>query len=115
MRIPALYTLNEAETAQVISMIAAKEHEDNNRPVNLHGKRTHLSQSEVKEYIICSIPGIGPVVASNLLKYFGSVEKVLTAPREELMKVELVGRKTSNRIRELAGERYDPQNHHTIK
>lgn len=107
MRVPTLYTLNEAETAQVISMIAAKEQIDKNRPVSLHGKRSRLSQSEAKEYTVSSLPGIGPVVARNLLRHFGSVEKVMTAPREELMKVEHVGSRTADRIRELAGGRYD--------
>lgn len=79
MRIPTLYTLNEAETAQVISMIAAKEQGDRNRPFNPHGKRSRLSQSEAKEYIVSSLPGVGPVAAGNLLRHFGSVEKVMTA------------------------------------
>lgn len=106
MRIPTLYTLNEAETAQVISMIAAKEQGDRNRPFNPHGKRSRLSQSEAKEYIVSSLPGIGPVAAGNLLRHFGSVERVMTAPREELMKVERVGARIAERIRELAGRRY---------
>ncbi len=49
MRIPTLYTLNEADTAQVIIMIAAKEQEKRNRPFNLHKKRSHLSQSEASK------------------------------------------------------------------
>ena len=107
MRIPTLYTLNEAETAQVISMIAAKEQGDRNRPFNPHGKRSHFSQGEAKEYIVSSLPGVGPVAAGNLLRHFGSVEMIMTAPREELMKVERVGARIADRIRELAGGRYD--------
>ncbi len=107
MRIPTLYTLNEVETAQVIGMIAAKEQTDKNRPFSLHGKRSHLSRNEAKEYIVSSIPGVGPIVAGNLLRHFGSVENIMTAPREELMKVELVGSKIAERIRELAGRKYE--------
>lgn len=107
MRIPALFTLNEAETAQVIIMIAEKEQCNRKRPFNQHGKRSHLSQTEAKEYVVSSILGIGPTVARNLLLHFGSVESIMTAPREELMKVERVGSGTADRIRGLAGERYD--------
>jgi len=107
MRIPTLYTLNEAETAQVISMIASKEQNGKTRPFNLHGKRSRLSQTEVKEYILSSLPGIGQVASRNLLNHFGSVENVLTAPQEELIKVERVGLKTAKRIREIAGGRYE--------
>jgi ERCC4-type nuclease len=106
MRIPTLYTLNEAETAQVICMIAEKEQSDKSMRFNFHGKRNRLSQSETKEYVVSSIPGIGTVVAGNLLRYFGCVENVLTAPVHELMKVDRVGRRIANRIRKLAGERY---------
>ncbi len=108
MRIPTLYTLNEAETAQVIGMIAEKE-QDGRNAFNPHGKRSRLSQDGAKEYLVSSIPGIGPVAAGNLLRHFGSVEKVITAPREELMKVERVGARIAGRIRELAGGRYGPK------
>jgi Fanconi anemia group M protein len=107
MRIPALITLNEAETAQVIIMIAEKEQCNRKRPFNQHGKRSRHSQTEAKEYVVSSILGIGPTVARNLLLHFGSVESIMTAPREELMKVERVGSGTADRIRGLAGERYD--------
>ena len=107
MRIPALFTLNEAETAQVITMIAEKEQGNRNKPFNHHGKRSHLSNREAKEYIVSSILGIGPTVAKNLLLHFGSVENIMTAPRDELMKVERVGSSTADRIRRLAGGLYD--------
>lgn len=107
MRIPTLYTLNEAETAQVIGMIAAKEQGNRNRQFNPHGKRSGLSQSGAKEYLVSSIAGVGPVAAGNLLRHFGSVENVMIAPREELMKVERVGRRTAERIRKLAGGWYE--------
>ena len=102
MRIPTLYTLNAAETAQVIFMIAQKEQDCRKKPFNLHGKRSHLSQSELKEYVVSSIPCIGPVVAGNLLDHFGGVEKIMTAEREELMKVDRVGSKIADNIRKLA-------------
>jgi len=107
MRIPTLYTLNEAETAQVIIMIASKEQEDRNKSFSPHGKRSRLSQREAKEYIVSSLPGVGPVAAGSLLRHFGSVERIMTAPREELMKVERVGARIAERIRELAGGRYE--------
>jgi ERCC4-type nuclease len=107
MRIPTLYTLNQVETAQVICMIAKKEQGGRNKPFNPHGTRSRFSQSEVKEYMLSSIPGVGPIVAYNLLLHFGSVERVMTAPREELMKVERVGARVAQRIRKVAGGRYE--------
>ncbi len=74
-------------------MIAEKEQGDKSMRFNFHGKRSHLSQSETKEYVVSAIPGIGTVVSGNPLRYFGSVENLLTAPVRELMKVNRVGRR----------------------
>ncbi len=105
MRIPTLYTLNAAETAQVIFMIAQKEQNCRKKPFNLHGKRSILSQNQLKEYIVSSIPGVGPVVAGNLLGHFGSVENIMTAKLEELIKVDRVGSRIADKIRKLAADR----------
>ncbi len=107
MRVPTLYTLNEVETAQVIINIAKKEQTDNRRSTSLHGNRHRMSLNEAKEYALSSIPGIGPIVARNLLLHFRSVENVITAPREELMKVERIGGRIAGKIRELSGGRYE--------
>ncbi len=59
-----------------------------------------------QEYVVSAIPEIGPVVAKNLLKHFGTVAALMSASREELMVVELVGPKTADRIREVVGGEY---------
>ena len=71
-----------------------------------HGKKTHRTLKEQQEYLISSIPGVGQAVAKNLLRHFGSVERVFAATEEELKEVELVGPKTAERIRELVGGEY---------
>ncbi|NOQ28630.1 MAG: hypothetical protein GQ566_00815, partial [Methanosarcinales archaeon] len=40
------------------------------------------------------------------LRHFGTVAAVMSASREELMTVELVGPKTADRIREVVGGEY---------
>jgi len=45
-------------------------------------------------------------LAKNLLRHFGSVERVFAASEEELKAVALVGPKTAERIRELVGGEY---------
>lgn len=46
-------------------------------------------------------PGVGPALAHRLLLEFGSVERVVTADAEQLMRVRGVGRQKAERIREL--------------
>lgn len=108
-RCPVLYTLNSAETASVIAAIALREQELERRPIILHGKRSSLSPSELKEYVVSAIPDIGPVVSQNILRHFRTIQAAFSAPEEELMKVDLVGPETAKRIREVVGGEYVEQ------
>ncbi|MEA1944099.1 MAG: DEAD/DEAH box helicase [Euryarchaeota archaeon] len=94
------------DTAAMIAAIARREQQDHGREVVLHGKRSALMLPEQQEYVVSAISNIGPVVAKNLLRHFGTVAAVMGATREELMEVELVGPKTADRIREVVGGEY---------
>jgi Fanconi anemia group M protein len=104
--VPVLFTKDEEDTAALIGVIAKREQADLKKEINLHGSKTASTLPEQQEYVISSISDIGPVVAKNLLLHFGSVERIMTASREELMAVELVGPKTADRIREVVGGIY---------
>jgi len=104
--VPIISTSDETDTAAMIAAIAKREQQENRREVALHGKRSMLMLPEQQQYVISSISNIGPVVAKNLLRHFGSVEAVISASREELIEVELVGPKTADRIREVVGGEY---------
>jgi len=104
-RIPIIPTESLNETAQVLAVLAAREHKEGREP-KLHGHKTARTLKEQQEYLISAIPSVGPAVARNLLKHFGSVQKVLSASQEELEEVEMVGKKIAERIRELAGSEY---------
>jgi len=104
--VPILFTKDEEDTAALISVIAKREQVDSKKEINLHGSKTASTLPEQQEYVISAISDIGPIVAKNLLRHFGSVERIITASREELMAVELVGPKTADRIREVVGGIY---------
>ncbi len=105
-RVPIIFSRDEEDTAALISVIAKREQLDSKREINLHGKKTASTLKEQQEYLVSAISEIGPVVARNLLRHFGSVERIMAASREELMKVELVGPKTADRIKEVVGGEY---------
>lgn len=99
-------TADEDETVSVIAAIARREQQARGGSPQAHGKKTHRTLKEQQEYLVSSIPGVGNAVAKNLLRHFGSVERVFAATEEELKAVALVGPKTAERIRELVGGEY---------
>ncbi len=104
--VPVLFTRDEEDTAALINIMAKREQGDEKREISLHGRKTSMTLKEQQEYVISSLPEIGPAVARNLLKHFGSVERIMAASREELMEVGLVGPKTADRIKEVVGGEY---------
>ena len=107
LRIPIIYTLNSAETAQRLYHIAEREQNtEDKRYFSWHGKRSHLSSKEQKAYIVSAIPGIGRSTAETLLMMFGSVEAVMSAPKEKLMALDGIGEVTAGKMREICGGQY---------
>jgi len=104
-KVPIIPTENREETATVIALLASRERKEGRDP-KVHGHKTARTLKEQQEYLISAIPSVGPAVAKNLLKHFGSIEKVVAASQEELQQVELVGPKIAERIRELVGGEY---------
>ena len=101
-----LNSRDEEETAAILKVLAKREQTENKREINPHGKKSASTLAEQQEYLISSISNIGPKVARNLLLHFGSVEDVMKADAEELMKVKLIGPKTAARIREILESPY---------
>ncbi|MEM2934635.1 MAG: DEAD/DEAH box helicase [Methanocellales archaeon] len=105
--IPIISTANPEDTAALLYIIAKREQFDEKREISLHGRKTILTLKEQQEYLVSAIPGVGLIAAKNLLRYFGSVEGIMTASVEELLKVEKIGRKTAKKIREVASSKYE--------
>ena len=103
--VPIIPTEDQDETASVIALLATREQKEGHEP-KVHGHKTARTLKEQQEYLISAIPSVGPRVARNLLRHFGSIEKIMTARQEELQEVEMVGPKIAERIRELVGGEY---------
>lgn len=105
--IPIISTSNPEDTAALLYIIAKREQFDSEREITLHGRKTSLTLKEQQEYLVSAIPGVGLIAAKNLLRHFGSIEAIMTASVEELIKVEKIGRKTAKKIREVASSKYE--------
>jgi ERCC4-type nuclease len=104
--VPIFMSRDAEDTALMIAAIARREQQDHGREVVMPGKRSAIMLPKQQEYVVSAISEIGPVVAKNLLRHFGTVAAVMGASREELTTVELVGPKTADRIREVVRGEY---------
>jgi Fanconi anemia group M protein len=105
--VPIIWTNNKKETAALLFLIAKREQEGKKRIFTIKGKRKPLTTQEFQEYIISSLPGIGPLTAKELLREFKSVEKVFTVDEHDLKKVKKIGKKKAKQIREIITKHYE--------
>lgn len=104
--IPIIRTKNPKETAALLSIIAKRELEAGSKSVMLHEKKP-LTLKQQQEYIISSLPGIGPSLAEPLLKEFRTVKGVMTASEHDLKNVKLIGKKKAKEIKRVAESQYE--------
>lgn len=110
MRLPIIYSLDAADTAQWLFNIAIHEQDtEKKRTFSWHGKRSHMTTKEQQEYIVSAVNDVGPTTAKDLLTHFGSVRAVFSASRDDLMSVRKVGEVTADKIIKIIGSKYAEQ------
>ncbi|MFH1332158.1 MAG: DEAD/DEAH box helicase [archaeon] len=105
--VPIIYTKNPKDTAELIFTIARREQENKDKEFPLRLERKPLTTKEQQEYIIESLPGVGPSLAKSLLDEFGSVSKVFNADKDHLQKVNNLGPKKAEDIKRIVDEGYE--------
>jgi Fanconi anemia group M protein len=105
--IPIIPTMSVEGTAAMVVTIARREQFKEKRSISIHGKRSHMTMTQRQVYVVSSIGGgVGPTMAEVLLKHFGSVRAVMTAPIDELMAVEGIGKTTAKNVLEIVESEY---------
>jgi ERCC4-type nuclease len=105
-QVPIIHTRNHRDTASYIEVLA-KRLEKERSAISLLQKRKPQTMKEKQEYLIQSLPGIGPSIAKNLLEKFSTPEKVFTASEKELEEVDKIGKKKAAEIRDVLDVLYD--------
>lgn len=105
-RIPVLFVADENEFAELLHAIAVREQLKVRGPQQMRFMKPTLTPEQSMQFIIESLPGIGPKTARELLEHFGSVEHVFTAEAHELEQVDGVGEQKAADIRRLIERRY---------
>ena len=104
--IPIIYTKNNNETASILSVIASREQQGEQKYFSPHASNKPMTIKEMQEYIVSSLPSIGPLLAKEMLESFGSVSAVFNASGGELKKINKLGDKKSVGVRDIIDRKY---------
>lgn len=99
--IPILYTKDEKDSAALLLSIAKREQQEDKKEFSPHADRKPMTLKEQQEYLVSCLPSVGPQLAKELLKSFGSVAGIFAATEQELKKVDGVGEKIAKQIRTI--------------
>ncbi len=97
MGVTLFFTADDRETAELLLVLARRE-EGARGEHKVHPRKTHRSVREQQEYVLSSLPDVGPRTARALLEEFGSILGVITADLAALEAVPGVGEKTAERL-----------------
>ncbi len=103
--IPVLFTRNAQESAALLVSIAKKERDAGGKEWQPRSQKP-VSDDEVMEFIVSSLPGIGGSLAKRLLEHFQTLQAVANATSEDLEKVEKLGKKKAAELRRILTKKY---------
>ena len=104
-QVPILYTRNHRDTANLISIIAKRLEKPRSLPSLLNKKKPQNIKQQ-REFIIESLPGIGPTLSKSLLKKFKTINNIFNATEEELKEIKKLGPKKINNIKKVLEKKY---------
>ncbi|MEK6839874.1 MAG: ERCC4 domain-containing protein, partial [Nanoarchaeota archaeon] len=104
-QIPIIHTKNMRDTAALLEVIARRLEKPRSQ-LSLLKKRKPASLKEQQEYIVESLPLIGPQMAKALLKNFKSVKNIFNASEDELLKMEKMGKKKIEGMKSVIEKEY---------
>ena len=104
--IPIITTSNEQETADFLSVMAAREQREEKKEVAIRGKKWVMSLKENQQFLLEGLPNVSAVLAKRLLDHFGSIRSIVNASEEELTQVPGIGKKTASDIIALFNAEY---------
>ena len=105
--IPIIYTKNDIDTAAFLRILAKQEQDTQEKDFGVRFDKKPLTTKEQQEFIIESLPGIGPSLAKSLLSNFKTVQKIINANEEELQNIEKLGPKKAKEISKIINEIYE--------
>jgi len=107
------FTRSPSATAEMLYALAHHEQVATSRATPVYAKRKARSIADRQRAVVEALPNVGPTLAEALLKYFDTVENVMSAPESELLEVGKIGEKKASELRKLLSTRYMPASRRT--
>jgi len=95
------------DTAKLIAALARREQVKDKREVSFRPKIRRPSVQEFQRFVVEGLPGISCVLAKRLLEHFKTVENIMRASEEELMKVRGIGKNKARALRLVLTSQYE--------
>ncbi len=105
-KIPILRTKDSLDTVELIKAIAKREQSQEEKDIAIRTDKIPMTTKEQQEFIIESLPMIGPSLAKALLRKFKTVRNIINAPQKELEEVEKIGPKKAKEIQSILEDIY---------
>ena len=96
-----IFSSGHEETSYMLSKLAEKEQIVEKREPRLLGNKKAYNTYQWQILMLSAMPGIGPKLASSLIRHFKTLRNVATASVEDLMEIEKVGKKKAQRVYEI--------------
>lgn len=104
--LPVLFFDSEKEVAEFLFHVAEREQLKEHKEQKLRFGRKGFTLEQKQQFIVESLPMIGPAAAKKLLEHFQSVERIFTAGEKELQEVGLIGKEKAKEIRNVLETKY---------
>ncbi len=105
--VPILHTKSPQDTAELLKVISIREQNPDAKEISLRLEKKPTTTKEQQEFIIESLPGIGPSTAKTLLKNINSIKEIANSKKEDLEKIEGIGKKRAEEIERIVNEIYE--------
>ena len=89
-----------------MNILARREHENKYKEFGIRMDKKPLTTKELQEFIVESLPGVGPILAKSLLRRFKSVKGVVDSGKDGLEEVDKMGPKKASDIHSILREDY---------
>ncbi len=104
--LPVLFFDNEKQLGEFLFHLAEREQIKEHKEQKLRFGKKGFTLSQRQQFIVESLPMIGPNAAKKLLEHFGSVEAIFKADEKALQEVNLIGKEKAKELRNIICTKY---------